>query len=63
MQFTVEEPDSDANVPLTTPGTKFAQGGNPSYSDTLRRDRPDEVWHPSKRDLSVMMRQAQQGRF
>jgi hypothetical protein len=54
-----------AEVPnrnTASPGTQFTRGGNPSYSHTSGKTPSQETSRLSKPDLSVMMKQAQQGR-
>jgi hypothetical protein len=62
MPDIAETPKDNPDEAVTSPGPHFTQGGNPSCLRTSGSAASDEVTHPAKRDLSVMMKQAQQGR-
>ncbi len=60
MRDIAEVPNSSTDRATASPGTQFTQGGNPSYSHTS--EKAPETSELSKPYLSVMMKQAQQGR-
>ncbi len=62
MPNLAEVPNSHTHSATASPGTQFTQGGNPSYSRTSVKAPSQETSELSKPDLSVMMKQAQQGR-
>jgi hypothetical protein len=62
MPDIAEVPNSSTDRATASPGTQFTQGGNPSYSHTSGKSPTQETSELSKPDLSVMMKQAQQGR-
>ena len=62
MPHFAEVPNSNRDNATASSGTQFTQGGNPSYSHTSGKAPSQETSEPSKPVLSVMMKQAQQGR-